>query len=172
MYNEFNYLSSELLLNVVQKEFEFESERNKGLQNRSGIFISFIGVIMTVFPSYINIKRIVDTHNVTIGQTGILLLYLVLIILLFTGLIISLILFSKTLNTKQYRRLKTNGFNKNNAIFVNNQVAVELMNDYKIALEHNIQVNDKKANIFGIAYKILTICIVLIPIIITIKAFI
>ena len=78
MSDEVQNLSSELLLNIVQKEFEYEAERNRGIQNRAGIFISFIGVIMTLFPSYINIKSILNMPNKTVGQTGILLLYLFL----------------------------------------------------------------------------------------------
>lgn len=170
--NEVQNFSGELLLSVVQKEFEFESERNKGLQNRAGIFISFIGVIMTLFPSYINIKNIVDSPNKTIGQTGVLLFYLFLIIILFLGLIISLILFTKTLSTKKYLRLKLNGFSEDIACMNTDEVATELMKDYRIILKHNIKINDDKADIFQIAYTILTVCIVLIPIIITIKAFV
>ena len=170
--DESNNKSSELLLSVVQKEFEYESERNKGIQNRAGIFMSFIGVIMTIFPSYININEIASRPNETIGQTGLLLLYISLIILLFVGLIVSLVMFVTVLNTKQYRKLNSSGFSEENCIYDTKAVSLELMKDYKEILEYNSEINNKKAKAFEMGCKILVACIILIPIIISIKAFI
>lgn len=157
---------------MVQKEFEYESERNKGIQNRAGIFISFIGVIMTLFPSYINIKDIIYRENQTVGQTGILLFFIVLVILLFIGLIASLILFVMVLSTKKYKKLKTSGFTEDNCTYDNKTVALELMKDYKEILEYNCEINNKKIKLFERACRILVVCIIVIPIIILIKTFI
>lgn len=166
------YISSELLLNIVQKEFEYESERNKGLQSRAGIFISFIGVIMTFFPSYIKIIDIINKPNETVGQTGFSLFYVFLVILLFIGLIISLILFVLILETKKYKILNSSGFDENNCIYARDKVSLELMKEYRIILEYNRDVNEKKAKLFQRACIVLVICIMLMPIIISIGAFV
>lgn len=165
-------LSSNLMLNIVQKEYEYEVERNKGIQSKSGIFISLIGVMITLFSNLMSLKEIFNRANQTIGQTALVLFYLLLVFTVLLGLILALILFAITLNTQKYKRLNTTGFNDENVKYKDEIVALEIMKDYRIVLEHNIKVNDNKAKVFKRAYIILTVCIIIIPIILFIKTFI
>lgn len=156
--------SAELLLDNVRKEYEYESDRNKGLQNRAGIFISFIGLILTLFPTVAKVPSVQLKDIITIYQLLVPIFYIILIAIIFIGLIFSLISFVLILSTKEYKRLALKGFNSNTVNISKCKVAENIMIDYTIILKHNISINDTKANHFQRGCISLTICIILIPI--------
>ena len=135
------YKSSNLLLEHITKEYDKEDGRSMKIETRIPIFIT----IATFFGGFIFSNSGDKLNNIfNLGKS----LYSVYVVLYFScivTLIISIAIFIWILCTKKYLRIRTDNFlleeiNKEESC----QVAYELIRGYQQALQHNIEVNDKK----------------------------
>lgn len=153
--SEESYHSSELLLEVIQREFEYEADRVKSLETRTGIFLAFSGALLVFITSSLKIPNLKTVEVNSLYQAFLPIIVIVLTILAMLLLIISSIIFVKVISLQTYKRLAFNGFTKNNAKELKSIIAVELMMDYQKIVTHNNEVNNKKINMYK--YGILTI---------------
>jgi hypothetical protein len=156
MQNIEEYPSSELLLSIVQKEYDLESDRKRDLESRAGILIALLGTMVGFYIKDINLSFI-KGHS-----TEVELLFYILIIALYlvpvTSLMAALFHLVNVIMTRDYQRIGL-GFDYNLGMAQKDEVAQHLTWAYKDAVEKNMEVNDQKVIHFkkGIKFAFLSI---------------
>lgn len=162
--------SAELLLSIIQEEYKYEDDRNKGFQNRAGIFISLTGVILSLLFTKIDTSKLTNINVSKLSDAILPFIYIVLLFIIFIGLISSLIYFVSILATKQYSRLSLKGFDDQGLALSRETIAANIMKSYASIVKENGFINDKKAKHIKRGYITLTISIILIPILLLIDS--
>lgn len=155
-----NFPSGKILLSVLQKEYEYENDRFRSLESRTGIFMTFVGAILVFFASTIKIPSL----NVKVGSVLQAVPYVLIIIfsiLTILSLFISLGYFIKVVSIQTYKRLSLDGFKELNATYDEEPVATSLMVEYKKIIEYNNEANNKKVKYYKIGVYFILISLVL-----------
>lgn len=153
-----NYMSCELLLEHLAKEYDKEDSRSMKIDSRIPIFITiatfFAGLI---FSSTGNLIK--ETYKLGVQIYSI---YIVIYSLCILSLISSIGSFIWILCTKKYMRINTDLLLQQKAIKENvKKTAFELMKAYNQALKNNININDKKMKYYNLGIILLIISSIL-----------
>lgn len=136
--------SAKILLEEIKELYYHENERNQILDNKASVGLTLVGVLLTLcittLPKY-NLKEVPINNFEDIISN---LLFLILLIAVFLTLITSLYFFYKSLKTKTYKHLNTDGFNDRQAIKEENIIALTLIKLYKTSIDYNRMVNNEK----------------------------
>lgn len=142
------YVSAQLMLGVIQSEYNYETDRSKSLESRTGVFIAFNGALMAFMPTIVRIPSIktIKVNNVidAIPYT----LFILVIILTFASLMASIVYFIRVIFVKEYKRLSISGFNETNALYTNDKVAMSIIKEYGQVISFNKTVNNGKVELF------------------------
>ncbi|KJS20288.1 MAG: hypothetical protein VR72_15100 [Clostridiaceae bacterium BRH_c20a] len=152
--------SGKILLSVLEKEYEYEADRFRSLETRTGIFMTFVGAILVFFASTIKIPNL----NVQVDSVLQALPYVLIIIfsiLTILSLFISLTFFIKVVSIQTYKRLSLEGFTENNATYEEGLVSTSLMIEYKSIIKHNNEANNKKIRFYKTGVYFILISLVL-----------
>lgn len=150
--------SSKILLSVIQKEYDYEANRAKNLEARTGMFLAFTGVLLVFIASNIKLSTIymIKITNVLQALPYAIIVFTTLSDLL--CLIIAVIFFVMVISLKPYKRLSMGSFSEESLckirILTEEQVAVSLVALYRDVIQYNTEINNKKAGYFttGIKY--------------------
>lgn len=157
--------SAKILLSVIQKEYDYEANRAKNLEARTGIFMAFTGVLLAFVTGNIKLSSIYTIKTTSVIQAlphniVILSVVLILICLLFT--IYNLV---KVISLKNYKRLSMENFSENYLIQIKNyteeKAAICLVASYHDVIKRNTEINNEKALYFNRAVKSLLYALVL-----------
>ncbi|MQR93681.1 hypothetical protein [Fictibacillus phosphorivorans] len=146
--DEAKYPSGELLLSVIQKEYDYELARKSTLETRSGVVLTLSLSILTFVVTNIKMDKLLllDTSKV---MTIIFISFFILTVIISIGsLITSLILLIKVLLTYEYRRLELDDFNEEYGSFQKDIIAMALTKEYKNIVTANQKVNNDKTKFY------------------------
>ncbi|MBX4271462.1 hypothetical protein [Clostridium estertheticum] len=139
-----NYPSSSVLLATVQKEYEYESERAKRFEERTGILISFDGVLLVFILSNLKLSSIIANKIPTIWGIISSYLFITFIFITFIAIIASIFSFVRVVSAKKYNRITLDKFNQISAALPKENVEVGLIKSYKDVILFNSETNNKK----------------------------
>lgn len=150
--------SGEKLLSVLQKEYEYEADRFRSLESRTGIFMAFVGAILVFFASTIRIQYF-NMEVETVLQALPYVLLILFSILTLLSLFISLAYFIKVISIQTYKRLSLDGFTESNTAYDVGIVSTSLMIEYKKIIEHNNEANNRKVKYYktGVYYILVSL---------------
>ncbi|MDO8160452.1 hypothetical protein FKQ51_24680 [Bacillus toyonensis] len=140
---EIKYPSGDLLLSIVQKEYDYETTRKTVLETRTGVLITLAAAILTFTFSNIKLPKI----KTPINEFSSLIFYVSYFLIGATAVItigISLCYLLRVLFIAKYNRLDTTDINRQAAGSVPDVVATALMEQYEKILRHNQNVNNDK----------------------------
>lgn len=163
--------SAELMLSVLQKEYDNEAEREKSIESRTGIFMTFAGAILAFMPSTIKLPNVYKIQVKNLLEALPYCTLIILTVITFSTLVFSIICFIRVVSVKEYRRLTLDGFNESNAVYKKEYIALALMKEYQIVVKHNNSTNDKKIALFKRGIYCILIALVLLVIIYFISIF-
>lgn len=155
------YPSANLLLSVIQKENEYEAERSRGLENRTGIFLAFAGALLIFLSSNFDISEFKMVEVDSLNDAYPLVLIIILFIVTWIALITSIIYFIRVISTQENFRLETKEFTKENAKDQKTTIAAELMIDYGEIIRHNNKNNDKKVVLYKKGIYLIMIAVIM-----------
>lgn len=153
--NENKYVSSELLLEHIQREYTKEDERARAFETKIPILLTlitlFLGFVVMADNTQIADKILKISPQLYFG-------YMLLQLASVVCLIISAGCLVYVICLREYRRLNITRFLD---VKINNgstgEIAYELIRGYHEALEHNLVENDKKAKTYTLGIKWLTV---------------
>ncbi len=151
--------SGEILLSVLQKEYEYEADRFRSLESRTGIFMAFVGAVLVFFANTIRIQHF-NMKVETVLQALPYVLLILFSILTLLSLFISLLYFIKVISIQTYKRLSLDGFTESNATYDAEIVSTALMTEYKKIVEHNNEANNKKVKCYKIGVYYILVSLV------------
>lgn len=153
-----NYPSSDLLLSVIQSEYDIEVGRKRDLETRAGILIALLGAIVVFYLTEIDFSFFKTTNS----KIEVLCFILISLIYLFpvVMLLLSFNKFINVLKTKSYQRLGLGGFDDETAKRNQNELSFDLMESYAVVVKSNAISNDEKADDFKEGIDKLTIAII------------
>lgn len=152
------YPSAELMLAVIQKEYDYEAARKTALENRSGILITLAAAILTFAVSNIKIIEI----KYPIEGFGFLFYYsscFILLVLSIGGIGYSLYNLLRVLFIDKYKRLDVVDFTRENAEYTTEMLAIAFIEKYQVVITHNHVKNDVKVDFYkkGIKYLVISL---------------
>lgn len=154
----YEYQSSELLLEHIQREYCKEDERARAFEAKIPILLTlvtlFLGVVINSKSSEIAVEILNISSQLYFG-------YMLLEFTTQLSLIISAGCFVYVICLKQYKRLRTDVFTKPELNSANKgKVSYELIKGYQEALNHNISQNDNKGKTYTWGVVMLAIGVV------------
>jgi hypothetical protein len=141
--NNERYHSAELMLSVIQKEYDYETVRKTALETRSGILMTLGSVILTFAVSKFNVSDI----NFPIEEKSILVYYCLYFLFMFFSvgsILFSLFNLIKVLFATEYRRLDISDFTSDLGEYQKDVLAMGITIKYREIIDYNHQMNDKK----------------------------
>jgi len=169
---ELSYDSGEIMLNIILKEYEFELERNKGIQSRTGMLLGFVGAILVLIPTIIKVPDL-KRFNVTNALEAFPVNALVLSTLLsFVFLILSIIYFVRVISVEEYKRIDFNSFTKKHAKEEYEKMATALMIKYKDIVSYNHKINTEKVKLYKKGTYMILIALFILSISVSLSLFI
>ncbi|KLU55473.1 hypothetical protein EL84_25870 [Paenibacillus sp. VT-400] len=145
--NKKRYESGPFLLTVIQAEYEYELERGRSIESRTGIFIAFLGALLVFMLEKLKLPKFTGKTYTLIEATPFVLSFLFFVGALLT-ILISVYMFIKVLSVKTHKRLKLSGFTAARANENENALATAIMVDYQQVVTRNNEVNTEKVLIF------------------------
>jgi len=136
--------SGELLLSVIQKEYDYELSRKSTLETRAGIVLTIIISMLTFAVTKIKI----DFSALSISNVSIVVLlftFLLATIFCVVSLFLSITLLTNVLLTKEYSRLDLKDFKEEYGEYAKDIIAMALTEEYKSIVTANQIVNNLKA---------------------------
>lgn len=145
------YPSGELLLQVIQKEYEIEAARKRDIETRTGIFIALAGVLIGFYASSI------DFGHLNIGKTTLENIGFIFLVLVYVApicfFLITLKKLINLLNAKEYKRIGIEGINEEIASMPVDQISTKLAESYRTVVEDNGETNENKAKDYNSSIK-------------------
>lgn len=151
---EKKYPSSYILLDATRSEYNFENERKRGIDSRTGVLLAFTGTILIYSLSNAGFK--INPKCISWVQ----LIYLISEILLVFTVIIQV----RLLNSKEYKRINCYNFNRNLATKNVDEMNMALIDSYLASIKIYHDINEKRVKIFNASLYSLMIAILLIAI--------
>lgn len=141
-----NYQSADLLLSMIQKEYDIEASRKRDLETRTGILIALLGALIGFYTSAIDFS-ILKKANTSIEYLCLVFITIIYIFPLFT-FFFSMKKFIEVLQTKTYQRVGLGGISEDTARRPKDKIALKLAESYKAVVEENGTSNEEKAQQF------------------------
>jgi heme/copper-type cytochrome/quinol oxidase subunit 4 len=141
------YPSGELMLSVIQKEYDYETMRKTALETRAGVLITLLVAILTFAVTSIKIPKIKSSIN----DEGALFYYFsffLIVIVVIGSIMLSLFFLLKVFFTDEYKRLDISDFISDYGKYKKDVVAMAITEKYREAITHNQDKNNKKANLY------------------------
>jgi len=130
----YNSETVKIVLNVIQKEFESEENRNRYITSKVQIMLTIAGILLT---AVIFLLKLIFEQNWYINLNASLLLLAILVI------IGAIVLFLNVIRVKTFRRIKYESLTFNTELEKNSvEVESSLIATYEEALKENIIVTD------------------------------
>lgn len=141
---EIVFPSVQILLSVIQKEYEYERERLRDLQSRTGIFLTLASGLFALIPNYAKLDKLKSASIKSLLEAVPYIIYILILISTFSLLVISIFYFVFVLRSDKYKKLDYADFSKENATKDIESVSVVLMETIKDVVQFNKGINDEK----------------------------
>ncbi|WP_046181422.1 hypothetical protein [Domibacillus tundrae] len=154
--------SAELLLSVIQKEYDYELARKTAFETRAGILLAFVTAILPILISYIKIsdlKKIKITH---VTEATWYIIYLIFVIIAMCALITAFIFLLKVFMADKYMRMTTKEFNQTYGKYPKDYIAISLTEQYRDIVQYNREKNNIKAKDYKLGTSVSLIGVILI----------
>ncbi|WP_312560645.1 hypothetical protein [Anaerospora sp.] len=150
---EANLPSAKLLFSVIQKEYEYELNRMKNLEARTGMFLAFTGALLVFVASNIKLANIYSIKTTTVLQALPYNTLIILTLLTLACLLTAIVFFIRVISLETYKRLSLDSFSDESlpmlALHSEEKVAVALVSQYRIIIENSTVINNRKADFFN-----------------------
>jgi len=147
--------SGDLVLSILQREFDIERERKSALETRTGILLTLTFAILTISISNIKIPKILNIEDSKIMM--LYFIYVLLLFILFVFSVSSIFFFIKVLLLDKYKRMDVSTFNERLALHEKKATLPILIDKYREYIIFNQKTNDRKYE----SYKKGTISIII-----------
>ncbi|PEV97706.1 hypothetical protein CN428_24485 [Bacillus cereus] len=156
--NELKYPSGEMLLSIIQKEYDYESARKSALETRSGVLITLAAAILTFTFSNVKLPKIKTPINDFPSLIFYVSYFLIAVVSVVT-VVISLCYLMRVIFIAEYKRFETETLNTRNGKFQPDIVAMSLTEQYQEIISHNQLANNKKTDLYrkGTNYMIISL---------------
>jgi len=154
-----------IVLNVIQKEFESEENRNRYITSKVQIMLTIAGILLTAI---IFLLKLIFEQNWYKNLNASLLLLTILVI------IGAIVLFLNVIRVKTFRRIKYESCTFNSELEKNSvEVGSSLITTYEEALKENILVTDDMVKTLKLGTCLITasICLLFIVLLIILIIF-
>jgi hypothetical protein len=138
--------SAKLLLSTTQKENDYEIDRKKTLETRSGIFVAFSGVLFTLITKIMDSNYFKNVQPAEFISKAVV--FGVFFLIPFLLLLVSVYCFLHVIIVKKYARFDLIGFDESSATLTEEHTAFYLMEKYRDVVHVNCLLNDKKSVYF------------------------
>lgn len=166
------YPSAELMLAVIQKEYEHESDRVRSLEARTGIFLAFAGALLVFLSSSLKLPEFRSIEVNSIPEAFPIVLVIIFTFLTLATLILAVIFFVRVISIQTYKRLAIKGFVESNTKEKVDKIAMEIMADYQKVVKHNNEVNNQKVEIYRKGIYLIMAAVIMTAIVYSINMFI
>lgn len=137
----FDCESCQTILEVAKELYNDELDRNKQIESKSAIALTFIGVIITLLLS-----SIVDTESALLINLKINTIFFCIDILIMIGFVISIIRLLDSITTSDFQQVKIDEIvNLEDATSNPAQVKINIAATYQKIVNHNMAVINVKA---------------------------
>lgn len=143
-----SFSSGPLMLDMVLREYEFESDRNKSIQSRAGILLTLVGAILVLFPALVNIPEFKKYNVSTAFEALPINIMFIGALLSFIFFIIAMFFLIRVVSVDNYKRIEFKSFSEKNARIEINKMSTALMIKYTDIVEFNHDINTKKVSLF------------------------
>lgn len=144
----YNSETVKIVLNVIQKEFESEENRNRYITSKVQIMLTIAGILLTAI---IFLLKLIFEQNWYINLNASLLLLAILVI------IGAIVLFLNVIRVKTFRRIKYESLTFNTELEKNSdEVESSLITTYEEALKENILVTDDMVKTLKLGTRLIT----------------
>ncbi|PYE49779.1 hypothetical protein HUB98_09400 [Paenibacillus barcinonensis] len=139
------YPSADLLLSIVQREYDIENNRKATLETRAGILIPIIVTLLTFLISFFKFESLTKAKINYAFESFIYNAYILLLIISVSLLLISLYYFIKVLSVNKYERLSVDDIEESHARVEKDILTLAYALKYKDVLKGNSPLNETKA---------------------------
>lgn len=154
--------SAELLLEIVQKEYENESNRSRILDARIGIFLPLAGLVLAYIASFLNFKSLVNDKIDSTSEIISILIYSLLTGITFLALIVSIVCFVWVISIKKFSRIKIDLIIKEEYLsYAKELTAAGLITNYVTNINNNRKVTHKKMLLYQTGVYCISLAIIL-----------
>lgn len=156
------YPSADILLAMIQSEYNIEASRKRDIETRTGVLIAFLGALIGFYATAVDFS-IFKKATSSMEYFGFIFLAIIYISP-FLMFILSMRNFLKVLQTKTYQSISTDGISKEIAEKPKDEVAFKLAETYKLAVIDNEKANNEKAYQFrkGIFFMYISLIFIII----------
>lgn len=145
--------AAETLLSIIQKEYEYEANRKRDLETRTGILLALLGALTGFYVKEVELTFI-KTATTSIELTFLIIISIFCVVPIVTMLFAFYRLIN-VYNTKEYERIGLGGFSEKQAKKSRQVISYKLAISYKAVVETNDKVNTEKANQFQKGIKMI-----------------
>ncbi|OJD94353.1 hypothetical protein A9485_05720 [Bacillus cereus] len=140
---EITYPTADVLLSMIQREYDIEASRKRDIETRTGILIALLGALIGFYTSAIDFSLFKKAHTPIeyLCFTFIIIIYIFPLVTFF----FSMKEFINVLQTKKYQRIGLGGITENVAKKPKDLISMKLAESYKTVVEDNGKSNEEKA---------------------------
>ncbi|MFD4491633.1 hypothetical protein [Lysinibacillus fusiformis] len=151
------YPSSELILECIKREHDKEDERAKTFDSRVNILITLSAALLA-FDSAVLKPKLKGVNVSNLFDALPYATYIILLLITMGTIVITLIFAVRIIGVRTYKKIRTEDFNKDTILKSENDiVAVALIKIFCDNIDHNSDINNKKAKLYQMAnYFIIT----------------
>jgi hypothetical protein len=132
------------LLLLVQREYEYESDRAKSFENRTGYFLTFSGALLVFLLTNFKVTNITNKNIAIVGDILPYVMFIIFIALTFLILLASIFCFIMVISIHEYNRIKLDDITEEYARNIKENVEMGLVLEYKDVIAFNVKTNNKK----------------------------
>lgn len=164
---QIQYPSSSVLLEISKDEYSKERDRSNNFENKSGLFITGIIALLTIYLNLIPFDTIINSFSSSSNVFTIVFstICCILQLIALICIIMSFTLFVTILDSKKYMRVDFDNLsNESNNMLPPDIMMYALVDHYHTILLFNADINNKKAESFskGVKYTLTAFIILLV----------
>lgn len=154
------YPAALLMLSEIKDIYNDENERQKTLENKASLGLTFVGVLLTIGISELPIINITKVNTNDFLQIILNLVLVISLILMISMLILATYNLYQSIKTRPYQKMSTKGFINENGEKEEEIIAMVILKIYKKTIKKNRVINDKKSKYIDKSIIYLIICVI------------
>lgn len=140
------YPSASVFLDIALKEYAHEEERAKNIDNRAGVLISALIVLLTFYLPNISLKKVLALPCISILPSIVLICYSMALI----STVICLVSLMRTISVKKYDRFEGSSLSKTEYYQYKSSIAESALAQKVVLMtDSNIESNNQKVKFYS-----------------------
>lgn len=151
---EIKFPSAEIILGVLQKEYDYESDRKTRLETRAGILMTITMAILTFLITHVSMPK-----GIPVEANKELILFILVVITFLTSITLIIFALFNLINVflvDEYERVDFESLDRELGRNEKDVIAMAIAEGYKSAISHNHKKNSAKTK----KYKNGTTCVI------------